>query len=141
MKKLFYLASGIILCASFLPKEVNAKPIKITSGLDGMGELLIAKKKQIPPITKKKTKELKKLMRSEMTELLSAKEAKNMIGSGAMKKTCENKSTEFTFLRTKRSGVIGKKYGRVFRSSRDAKVFFEDICMSSNPGKMMKKGF
>ena len=25
MKKLFYLASGIILCASFLPKEVNAR--------------------------------------------------------------------------------------------------------------------
>ena len=64
-----------------------------------------------------------------------------MIGSPARKETCKNKSTKFTFLLTKRSGVIGKKYGRVFRSSRDAKVFFENICMSSNPGKMMKKGF
>ena len=134
MKKLFYLASGIILCASFLPKEVNAKPIKITP--DRGGELLSFKKKPM------KTDELMKKIRPDRGgELLNPKEARDMIGSPARKETCKNKSAEFTFLRTKRSGVIGKKYGRVFRSSRDAKVFFEDICMSSNPGKMMKKGF
>ena len=128
MKKLFYLASGIILCASFLPKEVNAKPIKITQ--DRGGELLSFEKKP-----------MKKIGPDRGGELLKAKEARAKIGSPAVEKTCTNKSTKFTFLRTKRSGVIGKKYGRVFKSSRDAEVFFENICMSSNPGKMMKKGF
>ena len=74
-------------------------------------------------------------------ELLKAKEARAKIGSPAEEKTCKNKSKKYTLLRTKRSGVIGKKYGRVFRSSKDAVVFFENICMSSNPDKMMKKGF
>ena len=133
MKKLFYLASGIILCTSFLPKEVNAKPIKITP--DRGGELLSFEKK-----TKKKP--MKMIRPDTLGKLLKAKEARAMIGLPlAEEKTCKNKSKKYTLLRTKRSGVIGKKYGRVFRSSRDAEVFFENICMSSNPGKMMKKGF
>ena len=133
MKKLFYLASGIILCASFLPKEVNAKPIEITP--DRGGELLSFKnktKKNMAPI---------RLDRGG--ELLKPKEARAKIGSPAMKKKCKNKSNKYTYtlLRTRRSGVIGKKYGRVFRSSRDAEKFFENICMSSNPDRLMKKGF
>ena len=128
MKKLFYLASGIILCASFLPKEVNAKPIKITP--DRGGELLSFEKKP-----------MKKIGPDRGGELLKAKEARAKIGSPAEEKTCKNKSKKYTLLRTKRSGVIGKKYGRVFRSSKDAVVFFENICMSPNPNKMMQKGF
>ena len=101
MKKLFYLASGIILCASFLPKEVNAR---VRPGL-----------------------------------LLSAKEARAKIGSARAYATCKNK-VKYALFQSKESGVIGKKFGRVFRSPKDAEMFFKAICRSSTPVKMMKQG-
>ena len=36
--------------------------------------------------------------------------------------------------------VIGKKYGRLFKSPGEAKMFFQAICSSPTPVKMMKKG-
>ena len=107
MKKLFYLASGIILCASFLPKEVNAR--------DRPGLLLRGKE---------------------------AKEAKARIGSAGASETCKNKSIYelYESKESKESVVIGKKFGRVFKSPKDAEMFFKAICRSSNPVKMMKSG-
>ena len=104
MKKLFYLASGIILCASFLPKEVNA--------------------------------------RFREGRLLRAEEARALLGEPRRK--CKNKFKYTLFLGTEgvnsNSGVIGRKFGRVFSSPTDAMMFFKRICESQTPPKMMKTG-
>ena len=106
MKKLFYLASGIILCASFLPKEVNAR----------------------------------KFFNSE---LFKTKETPDFLRYS--KETCQIKKGYGYTLKTGRlagmpMAVIGKKYGRLFKSPGEAKMFFQAICSSPTPVKMMKKG-
>tara|TARA_X000000950_G_scaffold103563_1_gene130631 strand:+ start:80 stop:436 length:357 start_codon:yes stop_codon:yes gene_type:complete len=108
MKKLFYLASGIILCASFLPKEVNAN-----TGI-------------------------------YKSKLFPAKQAKELKFDLKPIRKCKNKRI-YTLNRgvnprDPRIAVIGKKFGRFSYSSGEANIFFQNICKSPKPGKMMKKG-